>query len=369
MEDYQITASQFSSLFTAPMIPAVFLSLLAGILVDRFGGRITVGMALAVTVTGSILSLFADSYELLFLSFAMLGITAATLNGTQAKLLSEWFPVEKVSSKTGIVLSCSTVAMALAMAIASYFPSRHAAFAVTTGLALLALTVWLILYRDKEKSENITPKVTEAGAKGDGLRKLKVVIRNKYIWVIGFCLFFLMAANVVMSSFLPTILMNRSISAKSAGYYSSVYMVGSFLSCYFAPYTVEKLHSFKKTTLLFSVVGAFGAAFSAGYAPEGIFLGIAILVTGIGIGGNLPVLMALPVSLKGIGVSCAGTAGGLIATIQLLGAILLPGKVLIPVAGEGNYTGLFFLAGVCMLICGSLSLLLPGSIVGFKKNE
>lgn len=358
MEDYQISSSQFSSLFTAPMVPAVFLSLAAGILVDRFSGKITVGAALAATTVGSILSLYASTYEMLFISFAMVGVTAATLNGTQAKLLGEWFPVESVSSKTGIVLSFSTIAMTIALAIAAYFPSRKIAFSVTTGLAILALITWILFYRDRKKSKE---------SKKDSLDNLKIVVKNPYIWFIAFCLFFLMAANVVMSSFLPTILMSRNIPSKTAGYYSSIYMVGSFVSCYLAPLMVQKFKNFKKVTLLFSMVGAIGAAFSAAYAPEGFVLGITILVTGIGIGGNLPILMALPVSLKGIGVSLAGTAGGLIATIQLLGAIILPGNVLIPIAGEGNYSGLFFLAGICMLICGGLSMLLPQELGNAKS--
>lgn len=348
-EKYHISSGQFANLFTAPMIPAVFLAFLSGILADRFSTRIIIGVALIITTLRSVLSLFATSYEMLFVSFALLGVTASAINGTQAKMLSAWFPVEKLSAKTGIVLSSSTIGMTLALAVASLFPSMHAAFTTTAVLSILATAFWFLIYRDKSAPSATVKKKSD----------IRIVLQNKYIWITAFCLGFLMAANVVMSSFLPTVLVSRNISSQSAGYYSSIYMIGCFLSCYIAPYAVNKLHSFKGTVFLFSVIGAIGIILSSFSIPTGIPLVLTILITGIGIGANLPLLMSLPVRLRQIGSSHAGTAGGLISTVQLLGAIILPGHILIPLAGEGNYQMLFSLAGMCMLICGMLSCFLP----------
>jgi len=44
------------------------------------------------------------------------------------------------------------------------------------------------------------------------------------------------------------------------------------------------------------------------------------------------------------------------STIQLLGAVLLPSYVLIPVAGD-SFGTLYILGGACMIVCGLISML------------
>ena len=123
MSEFNISASQFSTLFTAPMIPAVFLSLAAGILVDRFNSKVVLSLSIAITFIGSILSIFAGSYIGLFAAFVMIGVSGAVINCTQAKLVSGLYSPEKVPGKVGIVLSASTIAMTVALATTALFPS------------------------------------------------------------------------------------------------------------------------------------------------------------------------------------------------------------------------------------------------------
>ena len=68
-----------------------------------------------------------------------------------------------------------------------------------------------------------------------------------------------------------------------------------------------------------------------------------MILTGIAIGGNIPLAMGDIINFKGIGPEYVGTASGLVATIQLIGAVVLPSYVLIPIA-SGNLNTLFILA-------------------------
>ena len=347
--DLDISQSQFSSLFTAPMIPAVFLSLAAGILVDRYNSKRVIGFAILTSTIGSFISLSSNSYPTMFFAFVLIGITAGFLNSCNAKLLSGWFQPEQIGSRLGIVLAFSTIAMSVALATTTYFSSRKIAFTFTAILFVVALIVWLIAYREPEK------KMEQQ--EGKSIRaSLKVVMGNRNIWIIGLCLFFIMGSNVVVSSYLPTILTSRGISQIAAGYYSSIYTIGSLLSCFIAPIIVPKVGGCKKLFLLFAALGALGVAFSW-RAPSGFLLGILQLLTGFCVGAGIPLLMSLPIQLDGIGPEYAGTAGGLTATIQLLGAILLPSFVLIPVSG-GSLAMTFLGGGICMALYGALSLTL-----------
>ena len=93
-------------------------------------------------------------------------------------------------------------------------------------------------------------------------------------------------------------------------------------------------------------------------APVGPLLGICMGVTGFMIGGMQPVLIAFPILLEEIGPVYAGTAGGFVSTMQLLGAVLVPSCVAAPLAGE-NMTALFGIGGVFMLLSFLLAMKLP----------
>ena len=95
--------------------------------------------------------------------------------------------------------------------------------------------------------------------------------------------------------------------------------------------------------------------------PNVILLGVAIIITGIAVGGQMPLLMSIPVRLKEIGPSYAGTAGGIVSTLQLLGAVTLPTYVIAPLAG-GNFTTLFALSGVFVAFGVVIALFLPRDI-------
>ena len=71
----------------------------------------------------------------------------------------------------------------------------------------------------------------------------------------------------------------------------------------------------------------------------------------------MPTLMGVPVQLPQIGTAYAGTAGGVVATIQIGGAVSVPSYILVPIAGE-NFNFLFGLGGICLLISSFLMIFL-----------
>ena len=71
----------------------------------------------------------------------------------------------------------------------------------------------------------------------------------------------------------------------------------------------------------------------------------------------MPIFLSAPVLLEGLGTKYVGSAAGVISTLQLLGAVLIPTYILKPIAGE-NYSLLFMLASICMVImflCGAVT--------------
>ncbi len=49
---FGLTDVQFNSIFTAPMLPAIFTSLISGMLVDRYGYKPVIGASILLTALG-----------------------------------------------------------------------------------------------------------------------------------------------------------------------------------------------------------------------------------------------------------------------------------------------------------------------------
>lgn len=359
IEELSISASQFSSLFTAPMIPAILLSLVAGVLVDKHNPRLVVGIAFVASTIGAVLNVMGSSYGVLLVGFALTGLAASFLNSCGAKLLGSWYSPEQLSEKLGVAFAFSTVAMTVALATTAYFPNRRAAFFLSLALFVVSTIAWFALYRNPEAPHGDAADAAPAADQPGLGELLKYVMSNGRVWLVGFALFCVMGANVVMSSFVPTILQSRGIDSVAAGYYSSAYTIGSLVSCILVPMVAQKLGT--KRTLVILDVCAFAMVGFGWMAPEGFLLAAALFLAGFFVGGNMPLLMAVPIKLPGVGPELAGTAGGLVATVELLGAVILPSYVLIPAAG-GNLGVAFVLAGVCMLVSCAFTLLLPREV-------
>jgi len=112
-------------------------------------------------------------------------------------------------------------------------------------------------------------------------------------------------------------------------------------------------------SILTAVIAAFGW-----HIGNPIILAVVMVICGFSINTFMPIVYAMPISLPEIGPVYAGTAGGLSATIQMIGATIIPSYILAPIFGN-NFKGLFIAAG-CFALCSVASAnLLP--LFGKKK--
>lgn len=353
MEQFGLTTGQLSSLFSAPMIPAIFLSLISGLLIDKIGPRLIIGVGILIAAVGCILRIWAGDFFLLMIATAMTGFAACFINAGGAKILSGFFGPEKVNGKMGILMAASKAGMTVSMFTSARFSTVNNAFFAAAVLAVISVIVWFLFMRNPTASLE-TEAFTE---KLPSMKEcLQTVCRSKNTWLVSFAMFFIMAANVIFSSFTPTALTIRGIDSITAGNLGAFITIGNFLGCFAAPFCIRRLRSQKKVLVLFGILAAIGVAF-AWKTPTTILLAAALLFTGMFIGGMIPSLMALPVQFSDIGPVYARTAGGVIGTIQVLGAVLVPSYVIAPIAGD-SYLLLYLLGGLCMVTAGILAALI-----------
>lgn len=356
MPALNIDIAQFSSLFSSAMIPGILLGLIAGLLCDKYGTKACVGVAGLISLAGVIARIFATSFTAMFVCMLLSGVVATFLNANIAKIVGSWFPPEKISVMVGIAVAGATASMAVAMGTSALFPSLRAAYIAAAILSAVVLLLWFLFMKNK-------PSDAKAGEAAQMPRVslkecLLTLVRIRHIWIVGLALGFVLAASMCLSTFLPQALQSvRGIDAKVAGAMSSAIMFGNLFGAVLGPAICAKIGRMKPFLFVSCILAGIGAAF-AWQAPVGFALIAALFLTGFIASGVISLLISVPVMLKGVGPIFAGTAGGLVGTIQLICGVVIPSYIIAPAVGD-NFTVLYLIAGGLALVAALLVLTIP----------
>lgn len=359
-----LSIPQFASLFSAPMIPGIFLSLVAGMLSDRFGVKRTVGIAGIISLISVVARIWwgTTSFAGLFVCMMFSGLVAAFNNANYGKMMGTWFPPKRVGVMVGIGTAGATSAMAIGMGTSALLPSVKYAYSVAAVLSAVSVVLWYVLM--KEKNPNAVKELDNAVKPTLG-ECIKVSVKNKFVWIVALCMGLTFVPSMCLSMFLPQALVaSRGIEAAAAGGIASAIMFGNLFGAFIGPIICARLGRTKLFIFACLLITAVGSAFGW-LTPVGGVMLVCLFLTGFAISSALSQMISVPVMLKGIGPVYAGTAGGIVATIQLIIGVVLPSYVLAPIIGA-NFTLLFLVAGVLAVVGAVLSLLLPEL---FKKKE
>lgn len=363
-EAYSLTDMQFSSIMTAPMFPSIFLSIVIGILVDRFGISKMVSICFAAAAAGFVLRVFATDYMSMFIAMALTGVGCMILNANLAKIVSALYPMEKVGTVVGILMAGSTGSMAVAYATTAMFPSLEMAFWTAAIISIAVAVLWILVVRDKHFSGNGS---VPAGEVVPVKQALGTCLKSRNIWLAGISLMFLLGGATVISNFQVSALTTlKGYSEGFAGTFGTVLMIGSIIGSIFIPVLVGKLG--RKVPVMLLICGLAAAACMVGIIAlpaGGIY--VTSFLNGALRSGIIAVMMSLPVMFPEIGPRYAGTAGGLAVTLELLGAVVIPTYIIVPLGG-GNLTNYFYLGAVCMVIASVICFLMAKTCGVYSKK-
>ena len=344
MPALHLSTSQFAALMGGPMTGSIFICLLGGTLADRYGVKKVVAVGLVLAVIGCTFRYAVTSFwPFLFLTI-LAGLASGLLISSCSKLFGAWFPQEQMGTVMGIFIASPTFAGVVGTATTALFPSDASAFIFSGVLCLIILVLWLIFARNKPEGAPDLPVLP-------AIQYLGKAARSPSVWLGGIGAFFVMGSTMAFSSFLPNVLHDlRSIDPVRAGLYASVNTLGAVFGSFLGPMICKRIGFMKPYLIVVGLLGAAGT-FWSWQLPIGPAIIIALTVAGFLGGALLPMFLSLPMLLPEIGPRYAGSAGGIISTIQVTGAVVVPTFVITPLAGA-NATVLFGLAAVCLtLIC------------------
>ena len=356
MQKLSITEQQYASIATGPMLSGLFVSFISGTLGDKFGVKKTVFVAIIISTIGALSRAFTTNYGVLLVVSVLMGVAGMVVNSNNAKFMSTWFSPQQRAIAIGFVLSSGNAGTLAAMAIGkSLSPDVSKAF-MYGGIAFAVLAVlWLILARENKNAVN-APAPEEQVREMPKVR-ITDVLKSRYTWIaaVGAALF--MAVNMTVSALLSPGLVARGVSDGAAGLTVIIFSIVAIFSTIVMPGVIAGRKNTKTFCALLSVISGI-TMFLAWKTDSAAIRNIMIIICGIAFGGLISAIMSVPAFLPEIGPSKMGTAGGLITTVMMAGAFLIPSYVITPLAGGINDMT-FVIGAVCAFILAVLFLILP----------
>ena len=362
MPAYGIDHAQFAILVSSTMILGIFLSLVAGLLCDKFGTRAVIGISAIASAIALIVRVFATDYATLFVCMTAAGFVATFINANVAKIMGSWFAPDKTGLAVGIAFSGTTVGLAVAMSTSALFDSLEAIFALTAILAVAGTIAWWVLFREGPyKSGSVEDDKSNSRQQPSLVECLKVAIKSRNVWLLGIVVALAMAATMCITTFLPQVLQTiHGYDPASAGALTSLFTFGNLAGTIVTPIVIMKLRRFKPVVIVMALVAALGTFFAWQLSSQ-IAMGVALFITGFAMNGIIAATVAQPILLPEIGPTYAGTAGGIVATLQLSGAVIIPSYIVVPLVGA-NYPVLYAIAAAFCVAAAAVVFGLPDAV-------
>lgn len=349
--EFKLTPGQFSLVLTAPMLAGVCLSFVAGALGDKFGAKQVVAVGFIFSIIGVFFRYAAHNFWELFILMFLAGISSGFLTANVSKLLGAWFPKEQMGTAMGIYLSAMGVGTTAALATSALFPTTKSAFVAAGILMAVVWVLWILLIKPKPQGAPDLPVMPVT-------KYIGVAAKSKNVWLVGLALMFFMGNSMAFSGFLSNALHEaKGISPVTAGFMASLVTFGTIVGSIIGPVLSGRIGRIKGFLIPVALLGAV-AGYAAWAVPQGLGMSALLAVFGILSGMCTPLFMSFPMLLPEIGPVYAGSAGGLIGTLQVIGAVFIPSFILTPIAGS-NYNLFFALGSICFLLVGVVTLLLP----------
>jgi predicted MFS family arabinose efflux permease len=191
MRDLQIGPEALGALTGAFFFGFSAMQIPCGFFFDRYGPRRTVSGMLVLAVAGAALFTLAPSWPVLLTGRALMGAGFGVMLIGSMVVISRWFPPDRFSTLSGIVLSIGLVGNLLAttpLAWGTELIGWRSVFAIVVAFAAIAtLAVWLVV-RDAPPGHPFLERRAESP--GEMLRGLGEVMRNPqlpFILTLNFC--------------------------------------------------------------------------------------------------------------------------------------------------------------------------------------
>lgn len=361
-----------------------------GLLADRWGPRLIVGVGLIISVASNLAMGWTASLAMVLLLGCFNGAGQSTGWPGLIKNMATWFR----HHERGVVMAWWTTCYVLGGFVATRFatecvtnPTWFPALGWRRGfwapaIVLLAVAVIYILFTRNKPSDAGLPEIDESGDAespdhetsannpNDAWSDLKTVLLNPAVWAIGAMYFFLKLTRYSFLFWLPVYMKDQlGYSVKDAGNTSAYFELFGFFGTVAAGYVSDKLFQARRFPV--GAIMLFGLAGACLIHPQLAALGVLGNAIGISIIGFMTygpdTLMtgagAMDIGTQRAAATAAGVINGLGSCGQLFSSLLVA-----YFASWFGWNSLFYLFVVCSL-AGALLLTTKWNYGGRKSGS
>jgi MFS family permease len=323
-DDLNLDLVQIGAIWGAGNLAGIFVSIIAGLLSDRFGVKnILIIFCILVGITGALRGL-SNSFFMLAFTMFLNGIARLILPITVTKTIGLWFRGKNLGMAMGVGAFGMGLGLMLGPMISATIMSpalggwRNVMY-FYGGLSAAVGVLWVIFGREPNQvsTSTITSRTVPL------LQALSKLIRLKALWFLGLTLMFRVGCLMGLTGYLPLYLRDQRgwETAAADGVLAAFYAISTICV---VPLSLlsDKIGSRKLIlyiALLVSIV-----CISLIPIVEGGTIWVLILLAGIFMDGFMSLTTTILLEMEGVGLMYSGTALGIMFTIVHIGNVSSP---------------------------------------------
>jgi ACS family hexuronate transporter-like MFS transporter len=186
-EDLHISDIDYGFINSGFLISYAVMFTLGGILIDRYGSRLGLGISVGFWSFATLLHSLSSSVFHFGLFRFLLGVGEGGCFPGAIKAVIEWVPKDKQALANGIAIGGSAIGAVLAPPLCVYLlgiVGWRAVFLISGGFGFIWLAIWLIVTKgEKHSTIKLEEKLNKDSESKKERIKLSVLLKNKEVQV------------------------------------------------------------------------------------------------------------------------------------------------------------------------------------------
>ncbi len=324
-DDLGLDIVQVGSIWGFSSLAGIVVSILGGVLSDKFGTRrILTILCILGGITGALRGA-SNSFITLMLVVLLNGAFRTMVPVVVTKETGLWFRGPRLGFAMGIGAMGMGLGLMLgpllsATLLSPWLGSWRYVMYFLGGISVAVGLLWWFFAREPDRTEESRrPGVSDISIK----KAVSELVHVRSIWIIGFILFFRAGCMLGVNGYVPLYLRD------SLGWAESI--ADAPLTAFYAVSTLfviplAHLSDRMKSRKIVLVPAAFTAIFSVGLMPllDGAGVWAAMIIAGMFMDGFMSLAVTMSMEAPGIKPEYSGIALGMLMTLGQLGSVISP---------------------------------------------
>jgi FHS family L-fucose permease-like MFS transporter len=286
--DFNLSNTMVQLIPSAAFLWFFILSLPVGILQDRIGKRMMVNIGMIITALGLFVPFLFNSFGLMLVGFAMLGIGNTIVQVSANPLLIDVVPSNRTSSYLSFSQFIKAIGSMIAPPLATWFALRYGNWKIlflVSGIVSLLTVAWLSTIKIEE-SRNLEKRATF----GSSFK----LLGTRFIAMMVMCIFLIVGIDVGVNTVSGQFLHQKfGVSQAFSDSGRSIYFFGKMLGTFGGALLLTMLPSRK--FFLWSSILALLSVLALLVVPTAMIAMVIIFIIGLGVANIFPLVFSITV--------------------------------------------------------------------------